>query len=156
MAAPVHPALDSADLQILNALQRDGRLSHPKLAREVHLSPKAVVVRVRRLMQQGFILGYTAQLSRRREGVTVLVEVKLDRTAPESVRAFETAVQSCAEIVECCMVAGSFDYLVRVCLLHVHDVQRAIAAIVWSLPGVRETRTHLVSAALKRTEPFAG
>jgi Lrp/AsnC family leucine-responsive transcriptional regulator len=154
--AAAHRALDRTDLKILGALQRDGRLSNLKLADAVHLSPTAVMGRVRRLVREGYILGYEARLGPSGGGLVVLIEVTLDRTAAEFVEAFKAAVHARPEIVECCMVAGAFDYLLKVWLPSAEGFSDSIAAVVWSLPGVRETRSYMVASEIKSDERQAG
>src|SRR3954465_13964885 len=107
--------LDRIDRRILQALQEDGRLSNLKLAEAVALSPTAVLARVQRLTREGFILGYEAKLDPAKldAGMLVFVEVLLDRTTPNVFEAFKAAVQVRAEIMECHMVAGGFDYLLK-------------------------------------------
>ena len=107
--------LDRIDLRILNALQADGRLSNIKLAESVALSPTAVLARVQRLTRDGYILGYEARLNPLKlgRGMMVFVEVLLDRTTPNVFDEFRAAVQVRDEIMECHMVAGGFDYLLK-------------------------------------------
>ena len=107
--------IDRIDLKILNVLQQDGRISNLKLAEAVALSPTAVLARVQRLTRDGYILGYEARLNPLKlgAGMLVFVEVLLDRTTPNVFEAFKAAVQAHSEIMECHMVAGGFDYLLR-------------------------------------------
>jgi len=109
------PAIDRIDLKILNVLQTDGRISNLKLAESVALSPTAVLARVQRLSRDGYILGYEARLNPLKLGVgmMVFVEVLLDRTTPHVFEAFKAAVQVYPEIMECHMVAGGFDSLLK-------------------------------------------
>ena len=94
-------------------LQADGRISNLKLAEEVHLSPTAVLERVKRLTRDGFILGYEARLNPDKlgAGLLVFIEVVLDRTTHDVMNTFKAAVQVRPEILECHLVAGGFDYL---------------------------------------------
>ena len=105
--------LDRIDVKILNGLQADRRMSNLKLAETVALSPIAVLSRVQWLTKDGYILGYEARLNpiKLDAGLTVFVEVLLDRTPPNVFEAFKAAVQVHGEIQECHMVAGGFDYL---------------------------------------------
>src|SRR6218665_481777 len=107
--------LDRLDLRILAKLQQDGRIANLKLADAVGLSPTAVLARVQRLTRDGFILGYEARLNPLQlgAGMLVFVEVLLDRTTPNVFEAFKAAVQVRPEIMECHMVAGGFDYLLK-------------------------------------------
>ena len=107
--------LDRIDRKILSILQADGRISNLRLAEQVALSPTAVQARVTRLTREGYILGYEARLNPRKLGVgmTVFVEVLLDRTTPHVFDEFKAAVLAYPAIMECHMVAGGFDYLLK-------------------------------------------
>jgi len=134
-------------------LQEDGRISNLKLAESVALSPTAVLARVQRLTRDGFILGFEARLNPRklRAAMLVFVEVLLDRTTPNVFDEFKAAVQVHQEILECHMVAGGFDYLLKTRMADM-DAYRAFAgAVLWNLPGVRETRTYAVMEEVKDT-----
>ena len=108
-------SLDRIDTRILRALQADGRISNLRLAEEVHLSPTAVLERVKRLTRDGFILGYEARLDPTKlgAGLLVFIEVVLDRTTHDAMGIFKAAVQVRPEILECHLVAGGFDYLIK-------------------------------------------
>jgi Lrp/AsnC family leucine-responsive transcriptional regulator len=145
--------LDRIDLKILAILQEDGRIANLKLAELVALSPTAVLARVQRMNKEGYILGYEARLNPRklRAAMLVFVEVLLDRTTPNVFDAFKAAVQVHEEILECHMVAGGFDYLLKTRMADM-DAYRAFAgAVLWKLPGVRETRTYAVMEEVKDT-----
>lgn len=153
MSAGAAPGrLDKTDARILRALQADGRLSNLKLAQAVHLSPTAVLERVRRLTRDGYILGYAAQLNPALlgAGLLVFVEVVLDRTVADVMDEFRAAVQVRPEIVECHLVAGNFDYLLKTRVADMAAYREFIGAVLWALPGVRETRTYAVMEEVKR------
>jgi Lrp/AsnC family leucine-responsive transcriptional regulator len=151
--------LDRIDMKILKVLQEDGRISNLKLAETVALSPTAVLARVQRLARDGFILGYEARLDPHKlgRGFTVFVEVLLDRTTPNVFDEFKAAVQVHDEIMECHMVAGGFDYLLKTRVAHMGAYRDLVAAVyrafagtvLWQLPGVRETRTYAVMEEVK-------
>jgi Lrp/AsnC family leucine-responsive transcriptional regulator len=145
--------LDKIDAKILRLLQSDGRLSNLKLAEEVHLSPTAVLERVKRLTREGYILGYQARLNPEKlgAGMLVFVEVVLDRTTPDVMHSFKAAVQARPEILECHLVAGGFDYLIKVRVADMQAYRELLAAVMWSLPGVRETHTYAVMEEVKHT-----
>jgi Lrp/AsnC family transcriptional regulator, leucine-responsive regulatory protein len=145
--------LDRIDLKILNVLQADGRLSNLKLAEAVALSPTAVLARVQRLTREGYILGYEARLDPVKLGVGMLVfvEVLLDRTTPNVFEAFKAAVQAHPQILECHMVAGGFDYLVKTRVADMQAYRDFAGAVLWQLPGVRETRTYAVMEEVKNS-----
>ncbi len=143
--------IDRIDRRILSLLQRNGRLTNVKLAESVHLSPTAVLERVRRLQREGYILGYRAQLDPHRlgAGLLVFVEILLDRTTPNIFDEFRAAVQTRPEIMECHMVAGGFDYLLKLRVADMHDYRTVAGRVLWQLPGVRETRTYAVMEEVK-------
>ena len=143
--------LDRIDLRILDVLQRDGRISNLKLAEEVALSPTAVLARVQRLTREGFILGYGARLDpvKLGAGMLVFVEVLLDRTTPNVFEQFKAAVQVHPEILECHMVAGGFDYLLKTRSADMNAYRVFAGRVLWQLPGVRETRTYAVMEEVK-------
>ena len=145
--------IDRLDLKILRALQQDARLSNLKLAEQVGLSPTAVLARVQRLTRNGYILGYEARLNPLKlgAGMMVFVEVRLDRTTPNVFDAFKAAVQVYPEIMECHMVAGGFDYLIKTRLPDMAAYRAFAGAALWQLPGVRETRTYAVMEEVKNT-----
>ena len=145
--------LDRIDLRILTCLQEDGRLSNLKLAETVGLSPTAVLARVQRLTKDAYILGYEARLNPLKlgAGMMVFIEVLLDKTTPNVFDAFKAAVQVRPEIMECHMVAGGFDYLVKTRMADMVAYRQFAGTVLWQLPGVRETRTYAVMEEIKNT-----
>lgn len=143
--------LDRIDLRILAVLQRDGRISNLKLAEAVALSPTAVLARVQRLTKDGYIAGYEARLNPQKLGAAMLVfiEILLDRTTPNVFEEFKAAVQVRPEIMECHMVAGGFDYLLKTRMADMNAFRRFAGDVLWQLPGVRETRTYAVMEEVK-------
>jgi Lrp/AsnC family leucine-responsive transcriptional regulator len=135
----VIPEIDRLDRRILDVLQRDGRTSNLKLAEAVSLSPTAVLARVQRLTRDGFILGFEARLNPLQLGAAmmVFVEVLLDRTTPNVFEAFKAAVQVHPEIMECHMVAGGFDYLLKTRMADMPAYRNFAGSVLWQLPGVR-------------------
>lgn len=146
-------ALDRLDLKILTALQIDGRIANVKLAETVGLSPTAALARVQRLTQDGYILGYEARLNPLQlgAGMLVFVEVLLDRSASNMFDAFKAAVQVHPEIMECHMVAGGFDYLLKTRSADMKAYRSFAGNVLWQLPGVRETRTYAVMEEVKNS-----
>ena len=145
--------LDRIDRKILSILQEDGRIANLKLADAVALSPTAVLARVQRLTRDGFILGYEARLNPLKlgAGMLVFVEVLLDRTTPNVFDQFKAAVQVHPEIMECHMVAGGFDYLLKTRSADMNAYRVFAGNVLWQLPGVRETRTYAVMEEVKHT-----
>ena len=147
------PDLDRIDRKILSILQEDGRIANLKLAEAVALSPTAVLARVQRLTRDGFILGYEARLNpiKLGAGMLVFVEVLLDRTTLNVFDQFKAAVQVHPEIMECHLVAGGFDYLLKTRAADMNAYRVFAGNVLWQLPGVRETRTYAVMEEVKNT-----
>jgi len=148
---PAEANLDRVDRRILQVLQEDGRISNLKLAEAVTLSPTAVLARVQRLTREGYILGYEAKLNPALlgAGLLVFVEVMLDRTTPNVFEQFKAAVLVHPEIMECHMVAGGFDYLLKTRVADMDAYRNFAGTVLWQLPGVRETRTYVVMEEVK-------
>jgi Lrp/AsnC family transcriptional regulator, leucine-responsive regulatory protein len=148
-----HPDLDRIDLKILAALQADGRLPNQRLAELVALSPTAVLARTQRLTREGYILGYEARLDPLKlgRGMMVFIEVLLDRTTPHVFDQFKAAVQVHEAIMECHMVAGGFDYLLKTRMADMAAYRDFAGSVLWQLPGVRETRTYAVMEEVKNS-----
>jgi Lrp/AsnC family leucine-responsive transcriptional regulator len=155
MPGPETPyPLDAIDRRILRELQADGRITNLKLAEAVHLSPTAVLERVKRLTRDGVIEGYEARLNPALlgAGLMVFIEVLLDRTVPDVMDSFRAAVQARPEILECHLVAGGFDYLLKTRVADMTAYRALLGSSIWSLPGVRETRTYAVMEEVKSTQ----
>ena len=152
MTATTH-ALDRIALRILNLLQADGRIANLKLAEAVALSPTAVLARTQRLQRDGYILGFEARLNPLKLGcgMMVFVEALLDRTTPNVFNEFKAAVQVRDEIMECHMVAGGFDYLLKTRMADMAAYRDFAGSVLWQLPGVRETRTYAVMEEVKNS-----
>ena len=157
MATDAPYPLDTIDRRILRELQADGRITNLKLAEAVHLSPTAVLERVKRLTRDRFILGYEARLNPDKlgAGMMVFVEILLDRTVHDVMDAFKAAVQVRSEIMECHLVAGGFDYLLKTRVADMAAYREFIGNVIWTLPGVRETRTYAVMEEVKNTTALA-
>ena len=145
--------LDRIDLKILRVLQGNGRISNIDLSRRIHLSPAPCLARVRRLEQAGYISRYRAELNPELLGLSLLafVEVTLDRTTPDVFEKFKQAVQDVPEIEECHMVAGGFDYLVKVRSADMDAYRKILGEKVATIPGVLQTHTYVVMEQVKCT-----
>ena len=143
--------LDRTDRKILRALQADGRIATVDLAEKIGLSPTSTSDRVKRLQREGFIAGYGARLDPHRLGLGLLVfvEVSLDKTTPDVFEKFAEAVKRAPEVLECHMVAGGFDYLVKTRVADMAAYRRFLGEILLALPGVKETRTYAVMEEVK-------
>ena len=148
--------LDDADRRLIRLLQADGRITNQELARRANLSPAAAHDRVRKLRERGVILGYTVEIDPEKvdRALLVFVEVVLDRTTPEVFEAFAQAARRTPEVIECHMVAGGFDYLIKVRLKDMNDYRGFLGALLVRMPGVRETRTYAVLEEVKRNGPL--
>lgn len=143
--------LDSIDLAILDALQSDGRLANVALAKAVGLSPTPCAERVRALESAGVITGYTAALDAERLGLGLLVfiEVAIDRTSEDAFGLFRDAMQGIPQVEECHMVAGGFDYLVKVRVRDMAAYRAFLGEVLAKVPGIRETHTYAVMERVK-------
>ena len=157
-AAPVGRAagtrdLDRIDRRLLARLQQDGRTAISQLAREVHLTVTPTLERVRRLESSGYIEGYFARLNPRRLGLGLLayVEVSLDRTTPDAFERFKQAMLAHDEVTDCHMVAGGFDYLLKVRVTDMDSYRRFLGDRIAALRGVQQTHTYFVMEEVKST-----
>lgn len=153
----MHNDLDTIDRKILNHLQQDGRASNTGLAEAVSLSPTAVLARTQRLYREGYIKSVEAHLDAKKLGVgtTLFVEVRLDRTTPNVLDAFSAEVQMHREIAECHMVAGGFDFLLKIRVRDMEAFHQFANSRLWTFPGVRETRTYTVMQEVKSSTRIA-
>jgi Lrp/AsnC family transcriptional regulator, leucine-responsive regulatory protein len=148
--------MDRVDLRILDILQRDGRITNLELADQIGLSPAATSERFRRLVKEGYVTGFGARLDPRKLGFGLLafVEVLLDKTTPEAFSRFTEAVNRAPEVLECHMVAGGFDYLIKVRLKDMAGYRQFLGGILLGFPGVKETRTYAVIEEVKENGPL--
>jgi DNA-binding Lrp family transcriptional regulator len=140
--------LDSIDWKILTALQENARLANVELAEKVNLSPSPCLARVRRLERDGYISRYVALLDPESVGlgVNVFVQVRLERQVESSLDAFEKAVSRRPEVMECYLMTGNSDYLLRVAVADLHEFQMFVTAVS-KIPGVGNIQS---SVALKQ------
>lgn len=145
--------LDRVDRQLLALLQADGRLTVAELARNVHLTLTPCIERVRRLERDGFIEGYFARLSPSRLGQSMLAftEVTLDHTTLDVFERFKAAIMPVDEIVECHMVAGGFDYLLKTRVRDLDEYRRVLGDRIVAVRGVRQIQTYFVMEEVKST-----
>ena len=148
--------LDAIDCHIIAELQSDARLSNVELADKVGLSPSPCLRRVKRLEQEGYILGYRAALQRDRIGLgfSVFVGVKLNTHANDGALAFEQAVVQMPEVVACHLVSGEADYFIEVVLTDLAGYQRFLIGKLLNLPIVREVRSNIAIQTLKTGAPL--
>lgn len=137
--------LDKIDRAILRALSQDGRMSMTDLAARVGLSKTPVTARVRRLEAEGIITGYRVELSAKRLGLDhiAFVEIRLSDTRENALKAFNAAVREIAEVEACHMIAGGFDYLVKVRTHDIGEYRRVLSEQISRLPHVASTSTYV-------------
>jgi Lrp/AsnC family leucine-responsive transcriptional regulator len=145
--------LDRIDRRILKILQEDGRMPVSEIARQVNLSVTPCLARVRRLEAVGFIRGYFAQLDPERLGLGLqaFVTVNLDRTTPDVFDRFRQAMLRFDEVIECQMVGGGFDYLVKVRVRDMKMFRKFLGQCMTAECGVQQTHTYFVMEEIKST-----
>lgn len=138
--------LDRTDRKILKLLQQDGRLTNADLAKKVNVSPATCHRRTQRLLDEGFVRTIRAVVDpyRVNRGTLAIVGVVLDRSTPESFAAFEAATIKLPFILDCHLVAGDFDYFLKIRVRDVADYSKMLGERLIALPGVRQTRTFFV------------
>lgn len=143
-------ALDRIDLTILDTLQKDGRISNNDLAKKINLSASPCLDRVRRLEKEGYIERYRAVLNsiKLNYGMSAFIQVTLDRTTSDVFEKFKVEVVKIKEVVECHMIAGGFDYLLKLRFSNM-DAYREVLGKIVELPAVSQTHTYVVTENVK-------
>jgi DNA-binding Lrp family transcriptional regulator len=144
--------LDRIDNQILAVLQRDGRASNRELAERVHLSESACLRRVRGLEEAGVIDGYAARVNQAKVGLpgNVFVSITLNRQEQADLAAFEAAVQRVPEVMECYLMTGQEDYLLRVAVSDPADFERLHSQHLTRLPGVARVHSSFALRTVRK------
>jgi Lrp/AsnC family leucine-responsive transcriptional regulator len=145
--------LDNTDLRILKTLQIKGRISNVELANEINLSPSACHRRIQRIEEGGFIKDYVALLDPRKVGVptTVFVEITLTAQADDILDAFEQAVSKIPDVLECHLMAGSADYILKVVAEDTEDYSRIHRQHLTRLPGVAQMQSSFALRTVFKT-----
>jgi DNA-binding Lrp family transcriptional regulator len=145
------PALDATDWRILDRLQDDARLTNVELAKAVHLSPSPCLARVRALEEDGLIARYVTLLDPVKVGLTVsvFISVSLEKQVESALEIFERAIRDRPEVMECYLMTGDADYLLRVVVPDVPALERFILDFLTKVPGVGNIRS---SFALKQVK----
>jgi len=143
--------LDAVDRRILRTLQQDGRLSNVDLAQQVNLSPSPCLARVKKLESEGVISAYVALLDpvALGFGVSVFIQVRLERQVERSLGVFEQAISERPEVMECYLMTGQSDYMLRVVVPDVPALERFIVDFLSRVPGVGNIQS---SFALKQVK----
>lgn len=149
--------LDRIDLKILRALQHEGRLTNAELAARVNVSAATCHRRTQRLFKEGYITDVRARVAPASVelGTLVMVGVVLDRSTPESFADFENAVTMLNQVLDCQLVAGDFDYLLKIRVKDIADFNGLHGSTLIALPGVRQTRTFFVMKEVKDNAPLS-
>ena len=143
--------LDHFDLKILEALSEDGRMSVLQLSKYVGLSKTPCQTRLKRLVDEGYILGFRAALNPQKLGLDhiAFTEVKLSDTRERALEEFNAAVRKIKEVEECHMIAGAFDYLLKVRTTDIRKYRLVLGEKISSLPSVANTSTFVVMQSVK-------
>jgi Lrp/AsnC family leucine-responsive transcriptional regulator len=146
--------LDRIDRKILRELQDNARITNTELARRVSLSPTPCAERVRVLETQGYIQEYRAKLDPRllKLELLVFVEISLIRTSPDVFDEFREAVKALPMVLECHLVSGNFDYLIKARVADMNAYRKLLGETILMLPGVNESRTYVVMEEIKETQ----
>lgn len=145
--------LDRIDRKILDVLQRDGRISITDLAQRVGLSATPCADRVRRLERTGVITGYHARVSPKAVGrnLLVFVEIKLSAKSDDVFRKIKTELHRMPDVMECHLVSGDFDYLIKARIPDMHDYRTLLGEILQRLPASAQSRSYVVMEEIKET-----
>lgn len=148
--------LDRIDRRLLRLLQKDGRMSNAEMAQRVNISAATCHRRVQRLSAEGYIRNIRAQLEPARLDLAtlVIVGVVLDRSTTDSFETFEQAVRDMPAVLDCYLVAGDFDYFLKIRVKDMADFNRFHASRLLALSGVRQTRTFFVMKEVVDESPL--
>ena len=146
--------MDSKDRQIVQALQAEGRLTNQDLSEQVNLSPSPCLRRVRLLEEQGVIKGYTALVDQKAWGlpVTVFIRIKLERHGDDAVSAFERAIQDMPQVMDCWLMTGRSDYLLRVIAADLDDYETFVRRELQRVPGIASIDTSFAYGSVKHAQ----
>ena len=145
--------LDRTDRRILECLQADGRISNVQLARQVNLTQTPCIERVKRLERQGYIRGYTAILDPELVDLSlmVFVEIDLSQKSPDAFRKFREEARLLPEIMDCHLVSGNFDYLIKARVRDMKAYRALLGKKILALPGISDSRSYVVMEEVKET-----
>ncbi|HMO83560.1 MAG TPA: Lrp/AsnC family transcriptional regulator [Lacipirellulaceae bacterium] len=146
-------SLSDVDAEILARLQRNSRISNASLAKAVGLSPSACLRRVRALEGRGFVRNYVAMLAPERLGLgaSVFVQVSLEKKDEKTLQGFERAIAQCSDVLECYLMTGDSDYLLRVVVADVAAFERFLIDCLTKIPGVSTIRSSFSLKQVKYT-----
>ena len=146
-------ALDGVDMRILEALQTDGRLTATELADKAGLTASPCLRRLRLLEGSGVIRGYTALVDQAKVGlpISVFVSIKLERQSEDAMERFETAVRRCPEVLECYLMTGPRDYLLRVVARDLDDYERFVKGTLTRISGIANIESSFALGQVKHS-----
>ena len=153
---PKYPKLDATDRKIIRALQKNGRMTNLDLSEEVNLSPSPCLRRLRNLERGGVIKGYSIDVEGEAYGlpVTAFVRVSLERHVEDTVTQFEERIRSIPEVLECFVMTGLSDYLLRVVVSDLADYERFVRQRLHPVGGIGSIDTSFVYGVVKRSHVF--
>ncbi len=145
--------IDESDIRILRRIASDGRISVQTLSDDVGLSPTPVARRLRRLEETGIITGYSARIDEVALGfeVSVFVSVKLDKQIDDALSTFEAAIVTYPEVVDCWLMTGNRDYLLRVVVRNMNDFERFLTGRLTKVQGVAAIESSIPLRRVKST-----
>lgn len=148
--------MENKDRQIIRALQRNGRMTNQDLAADVNLSPSPCLRRLKNLEASGAIRGYSASVDARAYGlpVNVFVRVSLERHTEKAVQHFETRIKAIDEVLECYVMTGLSDYLLRVVVADLDDYEKFVRKRLHPIGGIGSIDTSFVYGTVKKTSVF--
>jgi Lrp/AsnC family transcriptional regulator, leucine-responsive regulatory protein len=148
--------MDHVDRQMLQILQRDGRISNAALAEQLHLSPSPCLRRLRALEQQGVISRYRAELDRGKLGLglTLFVELKVEAHSERNAAAISETLQATPEVISAHIVSGSADFLLEVVVTDLRHYERLLFDTLLNLPNVSDVRSNFALRAVKTAGPL--
>ncbi len=146
-------ALDKLDRKILNLLQADGRMAMKDLAERIGLSITPCIERVRRMERDGVITGYYARVDPAKlgAGLLVFVEITLDHKSGNMFGQFRREVERIAQVLECHLISGEFDYLIKARIGEMSDYRKLLGDILLQLPGAVQSKSYVVMEEVKET-----
>ncbi|HRD47891.1 MAG TPA: Lrp/AsnC family transcriptional regulator [Caulobacter sp.] len=150
--------MDAKDRQIVRELQKDGRLTNQELAERVNLSPSPCLRRLRNLEEAGVITGYTALVDQKAMGlsVTAFIRIRLERHSDEAVKTFEAKVARIDEVLDCWLLAGGDDYLLRVIIGSLEAYEDFVRRRLHAIAGIASIDTSFAYGVVKSTRVFPG
>ena len=148
--------MDNKDRQIIRALQQDGRMTNQDLAATVNLSPSPCLRRLKKLEASGAIRGYSVDVDARAYGLplTVFVRIRLEKHTEDAVQHFENRVKSTEEVLECYVMTGLSDYLLRVVVADLDDYENFVRKRLHAIGGIASIDTSFVYGTVKKTAVF--